>query len=935
MVTLLRALHGCDNPCGTMREILQARAFSAFLRAATHRYVWGVLSFAMGLVSALALVGLGGEEVLGWWAGALRSAFGLGAVLFAALLIVGGLVVLSGAPFRSARRAWLQLLFAEVGFLAFLGFAHALSPGAEAYRTARAGDGGGAVGWVLAELLWRALGVGGATPAPTLGHALALLIWLLLFLFSALSAAAPWLVRSSAGEQRRARSSVSSASTAWVASEGQPVAAPSLSAVPRAPKPTVAAAPSSAPKPAVHTDGDPVIVSADSAAAREKPARAYARPETLPPLSLLKLVKERRGSDEEARRQAQIIETTLAHFGLAARVVEIRRGPSVTQFGVEPGFVERGAQAHRDKALQKLRAAVVEAFTEAITLEASVDRTVALLSVPAALVNAREAGFRNVLRALLSEHNFSLSVEESEARGARIVFELGADSERKLKIRALQLTNLHRGLVNALAENLVRFDNLDASDMLTERLTVRVPMAIAEAIELRRHFGRALAELGLVGEVNIARRGLVVEWQKQTQKVRVSAIAALQDDLALALAAPSIRIEAPIPGRGLIGIEVPNASANVVDLRSVMESEAFRKLAERSPLALALGRDVSGTPICADLARMPHLLIAGTTGSGKSVAISAMITCLVMNNRPEDLRLVMIDPKLVELSRFAGLPHLIGKPESDLERIPAVLRWVAREMDARYKQFAALGARNLRDYNALMARRKQATMPYIVVFIDELADLMLQSPIETEKTLCRIAQMARATGIHLVVATQRPSVDVVTGLIKANFPARIAFAVASSVDSRVILDQTGAETLVGRGDMLFLNPELGAPIRLQGCFVSDAEVEGVVQWWRRAVDAEGVAQEGAPAAESSPWESLVEEVAAERRRGGRADEGESASDDAELLQRAMEIVRTTSNVSTSLLQRRLRIGYPRAARLMEELQAMGYVSNRGRETNPR
>jgi DNA segregation ATPase FtsK/SpoIIIE, S-DNA-T family len=412
---------------------------------------------------------------------------------------------------------------------------------------------------------------------------------------------------------------------------------------------------------------------------------------------------------------------------------------------------------------------------------------------------------------------------------------------------------------------------------------------------------------------------------------------------------------------------VPNANIGTVDLRSLMESEAFRKINEKSPLAFALGKDVSGTPICADLGRMPHLLIAGTTGSGKSVCISAITLSLVMNNRPEDLKLVMIDPKMVELSRFAGLPHIIGKPESDMERLPAVLKWVVNEMERRYKKFSELGSRNLADYNDAMKRREEEPLPRIVVLIDELADMMMQSPIETEKQICRLAQMARATGIHMVVATQRPSVDVVTGLIKANFPARISFAVASSTDSRVILDQVGAESLLGRGDMLFQNPETGQPQRIQGCFVSDREVEMVIKWWKSTMESEQDEQEprkpkarkGDATAEAeyvahkkpepeTPWDLVVAELAAERAQaaagkggsgssGGMGDEG----GDDDLIQKAMEIIRNQGNVSTSLLQRKLRIGYPRAARLMEELQEMGYVgakssqAGKGREVKSR
>jgi S-DNA-T family DNA segregation ATPase FtsK/SpoIIIE len=387
------------------------------------------------------------------------------------------------------------------------------------------------------------------------------------------------------------------------------------------------------------------------------------------------------------------------------------------------------------------------------------------------------------------------------------------------------------------------------------------------------------------------------------QKVRVAQIASLSRDLALALSASSLRIEAPVPGRPYIGIEVPNTRSTVVRLRPILETEAFYKFG--SPLTIALGRDVSGQAVVADLASMPHLLISGTTGSGKSVCIAALTTCLVMNNTPEDLRLVMIDPKMVELVRFNGLPHLLGKVETDLERILGVLRWTVAEMDRRYKVLEATHSRNIDSYNRKARRRKgEEPMPHIVVMIDELADLMMTAPEQTEPALVRLAQMARATGIHLVVATQRPSTDVVTGLIKANFPARVSFSVASSVDSRVILDSVGAESLLGRGDMLFLPPEAGSPIRAQGILVSDQEIERVINFWQRSVAQEEV--------EPPPWESLLEEKA-------------MLTDKDELIEQAIAIVRQTQRASASLLQRRLRIGYPRAARLIDELEELGVI----------
>ncbi len=389
------------------------------------------------------------------------------------------------------------------------------------------------------------------------------------------------------------------------------------------------------------------------------------------------------------------------------------------------------------------------------------------------------------------------------------------------------------------------------------------------------------------------------------QKVRVAKISALSRDLALALSAERLRIEAPVPGRPYIGIEVPNARASVVRLRPLLESEPFHKLV--SPLAIALGRDVSGQPVIADLERMPHLLIAGTTGSGKSVCIAALTACLVMNNTPDELRLVMIDPKMVELVRFNGLPHLLGKVETETERVLAVLRWTVAEMDRRYKLLEASRSRNLDTYNR-KARRKISIepLPRIVVLIDELADLMLSAPDQTEHNLVRLAQMARATGIHLVVATQRPGTEVVTGLIKANFPARISFMVASSIDSRVILDVGGAETLLGRGDMLFVPPDASAPIRAQGVMVSDQEVERLITYWQKVTPP---LKKVAP----SPWEAMIVE-------------GEMAVDRDNLIEQAIEIVKETRRASASLLQRRLRIGFPRAARLIDELEEMGVVS---------
>lgn len=387
------------------------------------------------------------------------------------------------------------------------------------------------------------------------------------------------------------------------------------------------------------------------------------------------------------------------------------------------------------------------------------------------------------------------------------------------------------------------------------------------------------------------------------QKVRVSQISALQRDLALALSAQRLRIQAPVPGRSYVGVEVPNSRTTLVRLRPILENQAFHKLS--SPLGIALGRDVSGAPIAADLSKMPHLLVAGTTGSGKSVLMSAIAICLVMNNTPADLRLIMLDPKMVELVRFNGLPHLLGKVETELERINAVLRWVVSEMQRRYKLLEQERVRDIDGYNRKTQRRDDAEkLPRIVVLIDELADLMMSTAEHTESTLVRLAQMARATGIHLVVATQRPSTDVVTGLIKANFPARISFAVASSIDSRVILDTAGAESLLGRGDMLYLAPEAAAPLRSQGVMINDQEIESVIAYWQEAWPAE--------MPQAIPWDSLMQKDAL-------------IADRDELVEGAIAEIRRSGKSSASHLQRALRIGYPRAARLVDELEEMGVL----------
>ncbi len=446
---------------------------------------------------------------------------------------------------------------------------------------------------------------------------------------------------------------------------------------------------------------------------------------------------------------------------------------------------------------------------------------------------------------------------------------------------------------------------------------------------------------------------------KQT-RIKVNQIAKLDADLALALAARSIRIEAPVPGKGYVGIEVPNPETSLVGLRDIIGSSTFNQM--RSRLRVALGKSIDGAAVVSDLTQMPHMLIAGTTGSGKSVCVNAVIACLLLQNSPDDLKLIMVDPKRVELTGYNGIPHLVSPVVVDLERVTGVLKWVTREMDERYKKFAASGARNITDYNSKIGAT-EPRMPYLVVIIDELADLMMLAPDETEKQLTRLAQMARATGIHLIISTQRPSVDVVTGLIKANFPARISFAVASSVDSRVILDQPGAEKLLGRGDMLYQAPDAAAPIRVQGVYVSDAELKQITDFWKAAQKERGtplssVSFDHAPdkptakltkPGESAPFQPRTERFGSSSPFGApkfapprpqpspendaffaavRGDAAEDEAVDDALYEKAVELYRQNNGkISVMILQTRLKVGYRHAESIYKLMRERGVVKN--------
>ena len=692
---------------------------------------------ALGVITLLALFNVTAGRWADAWTAALRRGLGWGAYPAAVGIFLAGLLWLQHQLDGPVKWRWRPVVGAELVVFGLLGLTHTIAGMQDPWALLEAGWGGGLVGWAIAALLLTYLG----WPAAVL----VLLSAVLLGLGLTFDVTLDDIKRLAGSVRRKPAGRATGPSLPERSHRGRAAVARRVPVEPtpqgqQLPPARDGAAQASLPRATVLPQDRPVETqrrAVPPSGVVEPPAvpvtaAFYGREFALPSLDLLGEPAGPTLDDEEVRTKSRILQETLAQFGLPVEVSEVRIGPTVTQFGVKPGFVSGG------------------------------------------------------------------------------------------------------------------------------------------------------------------------------RKVRVSQISALANDLALALAAPRLRVEAPVPGRAIVGIEVPNSETQLVGVREILAAEEFGEL--KSSLAFALGRDVAGEPVAADLSRMPHLLIAGTTGSGKSVCIKAVITCLMYNNTPGDLRLVMIDPKRVELVRFNGLPHLFGRVEVDLERVVKVLDWVSLEMDARYKRFAAETARNIEDYNRLMRQQDKPPLPRIVVLIDELADLMMMAPDEVERTICRIAQMARATGIHLVVATQRPSVDVVTGLIKANFPARIAFATVSQTDSRVILDMPGAETLLGRGDMLYLAADAGHPVRVQGSFVSEVELERVVQFWREQV---GWTDEPAP------WEQMMQP-----ERGSQAGDDDGGDD---LLQRAIELVEKRGTASASLLQRRLRIGHPRAARLMQMMEEMGII----------
>jgi len=471
-------------------------------------------------------------------------------------------------------------------------------------------------------------------------------------------------------------------------------------------------------------------------------------------------------------------------------------------------------------------------------------------------------------------------------------------------------TRLARWLGTTVSASMLREERAGSARSETDRepdgRPVRTPTRILRNEEI---IVKKLASFDIPAQI-VGRNAGPVVTQYEVQPaahIKVSRIEALSDDLAMALAARSLRIEAPIPGKSAVGIEIPNKEFNVVTLRGILESVDLASGAT-SRLTFALGRDVAGRAQAVDLAKMPHLLIAGATGSGKSVMVNAVITSLLCNATPDDVRMILMDLKRVELAAYNGLPHLLVPVIIEPERAKAALKWAVNEMEGRYRRFAGATARNIRGYNETRADPADR-MPYIVIVIDELADLMMREGKNVEDPIVRLAQKARATGIHMVLATQRPSVNVVTGLIKANFPSRIAFAMASQIDSRTILDTPGAEDLIGRGDMLYQPSDAPRPMRHQGVFVSDAEIGRITGHWIDQID-------------DPHYDMSI--IANEEDSKGHVDELADSEAD-RLLPDAVNVVREYDRASASLLQRRLKVGYARAARIIDQLQERGYI----------
>lgn len=762
----------------------------------------GLLIF--GVVSFLALFGVSADAPLAVaWSDALTSLFGYGSLLVSGGILLLGIVILLPKIGITVNFPTRRILAIQIGFLAVLAILHLASGDSELRALARAGEGGGYVGWGMSVL-----------PYWAFGSSIALLFWVVILIIALgitigirMAQVNAWIARLS----QRLRDF------------GEQIAPP-----PKPNAPVIAYKPKATSLPTDPTQIDKKATT--TGIIRIRPNIEALPPSLRPSASAPQLeYSDNDELDEQSRRLERIVlgdpleeDDITAEINAIGKLIPKKRKS-------DPQMVERP-----DGRIKRY---------------------------------------------------FSVeSMEESKKVGRRDKNLPSLDILQDIEIDPPDEYEINRNAV--LIENtLLEFD-IDV-DVVNVKIG---PTVTQYAVQPYREVTNEAGEI-------------------EKQRTRLSKIAALGNDLSLTLSTRRLRLETPVPGQSYMGVEVPNKSPSTVALRSVMESKEYYEQSQKSksPLFIPLGRGVDGSPVGVDLATMPHLLIAGTTGSGKSVCITAVATSLLLNNTPDMVKLVMLDPKMVELSRFNGLPHLLGPVETDLERIIGVLRWCTREMDRRYKLLEENAARNIDIFNSRLGqRRKKEYLPYIVIMVDEVGDLMLSKPEETEKTITRLAQMARAVGMHMVVATQRPSVDVITGLIKANFPSRISFAVASGTDSRVILDTVGAETLLGRGDMLYLAQDAAGPRRLQGCFVGDTEVQQIVDHWIKWTE------DNNESPDIAPWE-----------RGLTRREFLAETDP--MLEDAIELVVHEQEASASQIQRKLGLGYPRAARIIDLLEELGVI----------
>ncbi|MFP4321166.1 MAG: DNA translocase FtsK 4TM domain-containing protein [Anaerolineales bacterium] len=879
-----------------------------------HRYlpawfdeVMAAILIGLGAVCIASLVSTGGEgELSSVISDLLRQGFGQGALLVALSVLGAGIWLLLPKLGIEAGFRWSRFIGLELGFVSFQGLLHGLAFEDETRALAREGEGGGYVGWAVNNLVVNVAG----EPAniAILGVCLVVGVHLTLGIrrrhyrafFGGISAQLSAMAQSI---------DPGMASAAPAAPAHEQAAIPATEALDRAPIPQadepapIRTEPEPVPQStAAERDAQPAALAPTTQAGR-RPSVVPRQPKPAPPPS-------QKPSGQRTAPPLTPAATT------KAADIQKPTAQGATSILNEDAIPSEPVQASQTPVAAEPKPTLPPAEDPMPATEPDYDMD----DRPKLVVNGQV-----VDASPLTQERQSIVPRKQE------------DESPKPAVMARETRNYKGGRDDDPHKRYFTVDDFNERRKVGKRSEILPPLELMEAHELNKPSAEeinrnasiienTLLEFDIDADVIDVKVGPVVTQYAvspikeirdpqtgkiQVNRVRVDKIVNLQGDLALALSAKTLRIEAPVPGHSYVGIEVPNSNPSVVGLRPVLESEVYYDR-RKKPLAIPMGRDVSGQSVVIELASLPHLLVAGTTGSGKSVFLASVVTSLVMNNTPDQLKLIMLDPKRVELTRFNGLPHLIGPVETEGERIIGVLRWATREMDRRYKLLELENARNIDAYNTnLGRRRKDEHLPYIVLMIDEIGDLMMSHPDETEGTVTRLAQKARAAGIHLVIATQRPSTDVVTGLIKANFPGRVSFAVASGTDSRVILDYIGAETLLGRGDMLYLAPDAAGPRRIQGCYVDDSEVEEIVLYWKNWYE-EQIAEGAMEAPRVAPWERGLTRI-------------EALSEHDPLLEEAIKLVCDAKEASTSMIQRRLGIGYPRAARLMDLLFELGII----------